>query len=770
MAFDFSKLNFLNKLDARARIFVLTGGIIGVVFLVYLGTTFLSGGEEATGPTRVASAPQGLQTIPGGQETPEFRRAIEQANLARAQQAQLSGTSAVPTMINIGQPGAGPSTSACVICTDDAVNVKSTLDDWIRQGKITPETAALLQKLADQNVPVSEYAAMLDQLVKEGKLTPEQARQLLEQYKKQHANNLLDESAKAMDEMIKSGQLPLDVSNQLLAAQKANMSPAEYAAMLQELVKQGKLSPEAAQQLLAQYTQQRTREIVNQSIATLHQMARAGQITPEIEKEMVDLENRMVPIDTYTAALQRFVQQGKLIPMIAGKILDEYKYQKTAIGPTGSVNKLLQKAEADAYGEISDLLKAGKISPDTANILRGMIQKNVSLDEFKSTVNALLQQQKLTPELAKLKIADYVAVKGYRDLQERLGNLQANNATTDMYADELKKAVQDGLLTPEQAAQLMKEYQAVTMKTAGVGGAPAPIAGAEDFAKLQQRLQEAGGGPAEAVTTDQFVEARQEAQLETAQERQARLEALVNVMSGQAQQLVAAWQPPVMAHKEGSAALPGKDKADAAADGKKGEAGTASASITTTAGASLIKAGSILFAVLDTAVNSDYPDSPVMATIVDGKYKGAKLLGKLATTKGVSGQMDRVSLNFTMMNMEAWPKSKTVTAYAIDPDTARTVLATSVDYHYLKRYGAVMATSFIQGYANAILNAGTSTTGIFGTSTTSNPLSPSSKIAVALGQIGQNLGDVTKNYTNIPPTVKVDSGVGLGILFMSDVT
>ena len=81
-----------------------------------------------------------------------------------------------------------------------------------------------------------------------------------------------------------------------------------------------------------------------------------------------------------------------------------------------------------------------------------------------------------------------------------------------------------------------------------------------------------------------------------------------------------------------------------------------------------------------------------------------------------------------------------------------------------------MAFSFLQGYSSAITNAGTSTTGIFGTSTTHPSLSPSSKTLVGLGQVGQTMGTATQNWINRPPTVKVDSGVGLGILFMTDIT
>src|SRR5205085_12065562 len=74
---------------------------------------------------------------------------------------------------------------------------------------------------------------------------------------------------------------------------------------------------------------------------------------------------------------------------------------------------------------------------------------------------------------------------------------------------------------------------------------------------------------------------------------------------------------------------------------------------TTAAGAEkapLIKAGTILFGVLDTAVDSDYPDTPVMVTIVQGPMKGAKLLGKLNLAQG----KDKVSLNFTLMDRDDW--------------------------------------------------------------------------------------------------------------------
>src|SRR5581483_9922846 len=130
----------------------------------------------------------------------------------------------------------------------------------------------------------------------------------------------------------------------------------------------------------------------------------------------------------------------------------------------------------------------------------------------------------------------------------------------------------------------------------------------------------------------------------------------------------------------------------------------------------------------ETEANSDYPDAPIMATIVTGPLKGGKLMGKLHTTKGVAGQLDRITLQFQILNLDAWQASKPIDAYAIDPDNARMMLASHVDYHYLKRYGAIMATSFLQGYASAITTSSSTTnTGIFGTSTTHPELSPGQK-------------------------------------------
>ena len=187
--------------------------------------------------------------------------------------------------------------------------------------------------------------------------------------------------------------------------------------------------------------------------------------------------------------------------------------------------------------------------------------------------------------------------------------------------------------------------------------------------------------------------------------------------------------------------------------------------------AARFKAGTILFAVLDTAVNTDEP-SPIMATIVEGPYKGSKLLGTINFAGGTSAES--VSLYFNLLNVPDLPSSINVQAVAIDPNTARTSLASSVDHHYLLRYGTLFASSFMSGYSKVITNQGVSQTVATGgggatTATVTPPLSGRKEIFAALGDVGKSFGSAFSSVTNTPNTIKVSSGTGMGVLILQDV-
>lgn len=195
--------------------------------------------------------------------------------------------------------------------------------------------------------------------------------------------------------------------------------------------------------------------------------------------------------------------------------------------------------------------------------------------------------------------------------------------------------------------------------------------------------------------------------------------------------------------------------------GRSGETRGESGNADVPHGKPLIKAGKIIFAVMNTSVNSDEP-GPVMATVVLGQYKGAKLLG---TTKRVE---DRLILTFNTFNIPEKDDVIKIDAIAIDPDTARTALASDVNYHYFLRYGTLFASSFLQGYGEAISQGGTTSRTGDTTTTTTPTLGPAQRFATALGKVGSAWGRAV-NYFDTPPTVTLDSGAGIGVLFVSSV-
>jgi intracellular multiplication protein IcmE len=466
------------------------------------------------------------------------------------------------------------------------------------------------------------------------------------------------------------------------------------------------------------------------------------------------LQARHLSAQDYNAAIDQMVREGKLSADAAAQLKSQYAAHSAAVAASG-------------VSDINSLVANGQLSPDGAALLSQLQRNQVSPDEYNAAIDKLVREGKLTPAAA--------------------AQMQANNVSAAEYSAELKRAVAAGLITPEQAAALQAEYNAMTAPvpvpiTPNSGNAPTVqtnVPGGESFAGLQKRLAtrrppgqvtrpgaQAPSGPDQAA---QFAAAEAAAEAEAQKEQQQHIQDLMTQMTSQATALISSWQAPVMQAKNGSAESKGSTTTTTTTTEKNGRGSSASAG-GASGGANdsppLLKAGTILFAVLTTAVDSDYPDTPVMATIVSGVFKGATLLGKLSLAQG----QNKVSLNFTLMNRDDWPHTKSVTAFAIDPDTARTVLASSVNNHYMLRYGTMFASSFVTGYANGISQSGSTTSsGIFGTTNTHPQLSPGEKIAVALGQVGTTFGTALANFVNTPVTVKVNSGVGLGILFMADV-
>lgn len=185
----------------------------------------------------------------------------------------------------------------------------------------------------------------------------------------------------------------------------------------------------------------------------------------------------------------------------------------------------------------------------------------------------------------------------------------------------------------------------------------------------------------------------------------------------------------------------------------------------------IIRAGEVLFAVLDSTVDSDEP-SPILATIVAGPFKGSKLIGSF----NLPSNGTKLVITFNMLSVPGAPKTTSINAYAIDPNTARTALATTVNHHYLLRYGSLFAATWLEGFGNAVQSANTTITiggtGVTQATTIQNGINRSTleNAVIGLATLGKSWGQVAMQNVNTPITVTVCGGTGIGVLFTQDVT
>ena len=110
----------------------------------------------------------------------------------------------------------------------------------------------------------------------------------------------------------------------------------------------------------------------------------------------------------------------------------------------------------------------------------------------------------------------------------------------------------------------------------------------------------------------------------------------------------------------------------------------------------LIPAGQIIYAETVTSTNSDASGSPVLVELTTGEYRGSRLIGGFT----VNDTSDGMVVEFSTMTLPDGT-SVGISAYAVDGLTAETTVASDVDPRYLKRYGALLASSFITSFASA---------------------------------------------------------------------
>lgn len=175
-----------------------------------------------------------------------------------------------------------------------------------------------------------------------------------------------------------------------------------------------------------------------------------------------------------------------------------------------------------------------------------------------------------------------------------------------------------------------------------------------------------------------------------------------------------------------------------------------------------VPAGTISYSQLLTEANSDVP-GPIMTHIVSGPFSGARALGQFTV------QNDYLVLKFNLIHFNG--KDYSVEAYAIDPNTTLTGMATEVDHRYFIRAVLPAAAAFLKGVGSALSTPDqTATTNGTSTIVTQAQQGYREGIYSGISEAANKVGSFfDKEASDTKPLIAVAAGTPMGILFTSTV-
>lgn len=171
---------------------------------------------------------------------------------------------------------------------------------------------------------------------------------------------------------------------------------------------------------------------------------------------------------------------------------------------------------------------------------------------------------------------------------------------------------------------------------------------------------------------------------------------------------------------------------------------------------------SIVYAFVTGEVVSTDVGTPVRARLVGERYEGLTALGSFVQREAA------LALEFTQL---ADSKGNTVSFHgvAVDPNSERaSIEGDDVEHHYLEQGLLLFGSAFIEGLGEAYRTANTTTTStLFGTTTTRGDVDLSDATISAAGKVGERVGQTMGQAAAArPPTVTLFQGRPIGILVL----
>ena len=177
----------------------------------------------------------------------------------------------------------------------------------------------------------------------------------------------------------------------------------------------------------------------------------------------------------------------------------------------------------------------------------------------------------------------------------------------------------------------------------------------------------------------------------------------------------------------------------------------------------LVPAGRGIYAHPILKLSSD-TGGPVVLQADSGLIAGDRLVGSFTQ------QGNRLVIKIDNVIHHGEPIS--ASGFVVSPDTKEAGVASDVDQNLLSRFVLPAAAAFVQGLGSAIATTSNSVAVLspLGGATTSTNLNLNQQLGVAAGVAASNVGSTLNAAAPKGPTVTLDAGVTVGVMFLSNVT
>jgi hypothetical protein len=177
-----------------------------------------------------------------------------------------------------------------------------------------------------------------------------------------------------------------------------------------------------------------------------------------------------------------------------------------------------------------------------------------------------------------------------------------------------------------------------------------------------------------------------------------------------------------------------------------------------------IRPGDVFYAVNGETLNTDTIAPVGTATILSGPLKNARVLGTFVK------QNDYLVFQYNTLVLKNGEKHS-MKGFAVDPSTKSAGVRSGVNHRYITRWGSLIASSFLEGFAEAVQQSGSKTSsnvgGDYGTTVTERPVyNTSEQVWIAAGKVGEKVGKKAEKYFDTPSTVTLKEGIPIGVLII----